>query len=102
MLYNRLNNEELERRVYIEPANAEARAELLRRTADLIDQNDDDLTEAREIAQQAEANQDQANREKETAEEAATAAESKLDETYQRIADLEAHVAELTRAEDLV
>jgi hypothetical protein len=102
MLYNRLSNEELERWTNASPADTEAQAELLRRVPGLIEQNDDDLEEAREIAQQAEANQDRANWEKEAAEEAATAAESKLNDACNEIDDLKARVKELTCAEGLV
>lgn len=105
MLYNRLADDELERLIYVDPGNAAARAEMLRRVPDLLDQNDADLQEARDQAQQAYDENDKCNREKETAEEAAENAEnaeSELEDARAEITELKARIEELTNAEDLV
>jgi chromosome segregation ATPase len=88
MLYSVLNDDELERRVYIEPGNEAAKAELLRRVPDLIDRQDGELQETKELVDEYEKDLDK------KAEE--------LSEADDRIAALEDRIAELTNADDLV
>lgn len=97
MLYRCLNTTELERAAYIDPANAAAHAELLRRVPELMDQEDEALADARaalEIEQQersAEVNCLQEDLE--AAEAHAAELQRDLDAATDRIRDLTATAA---------
>jgi septal ring factor EnvC (AmiA/AmiB activator) len=95
MLYTRLTTEELERHVYVDPDNTEAKAELLSRVSELIDQENDDLKDAIDRAAQSEKDLD------EKAEELSQL-EDELGAQATKIEELEERIAELTHAEDLV
>lgn len=87
MIYSRLSNEELERWVNASPADTEAKAELLSRVNDLMDNNDADLEEAHE---QLIADEQAHSREIDELNTATAAVETELDEACQTITELEA------------
>lgn len=102
MLYNRLTTEELERRVYVDPDNAEAKAELLSRVPGLIDQEDDDLVDAREQVDEFEKQLESKAEEIDKLEGELGELDEKLADANLKIESLEERIAELTHAEDLV
>lgn len=104
MLYNRHSDSELERAVYIDPANGAARAEMLRRLPALIEgaANGNELEGAKmELAEREVAIENL--REEVTGLEQDVAAGDKVIENQQAELDAaNARIAKLTRAEDLV
>jgi peptidoglycan hydrolase CwlO-like protein len=102
MLYNRLTTEELELRVYVDPANEEAKAELLSRVPGLIDQENDDLQDATDRAAQFEKDLDEKADELEKAEQQLGALAEDLAAANSCINELQERIKELTYSEDLV
>lgn len=99
MLYNRHSDSELERAVYIDPANAAARAEMLTRTVALIDERSDEF---KEIEMELEgARKDHASEIEELEADAGIAYDAIASLTHQLNA-AEDRIAQLTRATDLV
>lgn len=117
MLHRWLTNDELERAVYIDPTDAAARAEMLRRVPGFIDQEHEtikdlemqleierkdreaELANMKEEMQQAEAHADELqkdlDRERDAAEAALQVARNERDQALRRI-------EALTACEDLV
>jgi chromosome segregation ATPase len=120
MLYNRHSDTELERAVYIDPANTAARDELIARIPALLDNRSDQLQEAEMMLEvsEREHKSEIANMEEElhVAERHATELQAELDtvqelreageQAYRKLEaeliDANAQIAQLTRAEDLV
>lgn len=102
MLYSTLTTDELERLVYVNPDNAEAKAELLGRVPDLIDQENDALQDEKDRANELEKDFDRKAEELEDAEESLGELDDKLLDASSKIEQLEERIAELTYAEDLV
>lgn len=99
MLYSALTTEELERWVNASPADTAAKAELLRRVPDLMDNIDAELEEANDdnatLRSEIEAKSKELEEVAAEHDEAIDSMQSDLDEANTRI-------AELTRAGDLV
>lgn len=99
MLYNRHSDTELERAVYIDPANQAARAEQLARIPALLDNRSDDLQDLdMQLANQSKEHDSvvaSLNEDLDVAGRHARELQRDLDHAHDRI-------AQLTRAEDLV
>lgn len=106
MLFNRLTEDELERAVYIDPTNTDAQAEMLRRVPELMGERSDELRDhGMELENVRKDHVDEIEELEATIaqlEDEATTAGTTEAANADTIADLEARVAELTFAEDLV
>src|SRR5437868_2258957 len=99
MLYNRHSDTELERAVYIDPANQAARAELLDRLPALLDNRSDQM---QELEMQLEISERERKQEVAAVEEDLAAAEKHARELQHDLDHAHDRIAQLTRAEDLV
>jgi len=93
MLYNRLTTDELERAVYVDPANLPARAEMLARVGDLLDEQCDAVKEAEEETASLRSELDESEKELEISDTALNAALDKLAEAKRATEDLTAALA---------
>lgn len=99
MLYNRHSDTELERAVYIDPANQAARAELLGRLPALMDQRSDQL---QDLEMQLEIANKEHKAEVGALEEDLQAEKSYAHGLADELSEARERIAQLTRAEDLV
>jgi|GEM_PF-2635113 len=88
MIYGTLSNDELERIVYCNPGNEQAKAELLSRVTGLLDQNDQDLVDAKERIEELEKDFESKCEELERAEDELGVLDEKLLEANSRIHEL--------------
>lgn len=95
MIYSRLSIEELERWTYAKPDDTEAKAELLRRTGELLDDKDQRFTDLEAEMDSVREDADYYDSKRHEAEEEAAALATKLEAA-------EARIAELTSPEGLV
>ena len=88
MLYNSLTLNELERAIYIDPANTAARADMLARVPDFIDQQHEDIQIAEQDAERLRKELDESEEEVTRADDTITALVTELEAAKDRIAEL--------------
>lgn len=104
MLYNRLDDDELERAVYIDPTNTAARDEMLTRLPALVERArfGDELEEAKMELADANSAAVALRDEVEALENDVAAGDTVIEKQQAELDAANARIAQLTRAKDLV